>query len=62
MSGNGTFIKNTNSMGQIRERAINRILDLTTGWTRLELENIEDTLELAALSYDVERAIKYIKL
>ena len=49
-------------MEQIRERAINRILDLTTGWTRSELENIEDTLELAALSYDVERAIKYIKL
>ena len=49
-------------MEQIRERAINRILNLTTGWTREELMHIENTLELAALSYDVERAIKYIKL
>ena len=46
----------------MRERAINRILNLTTGWTRKELEHIEPTMELVALSYDVERAIKYIKL
>lgn len=45
----------------MRERAIKRILDLTDGWTRLELENIEDTLQLAALSYDVEKAVKYAK-
>ncbi len=62
MSGNGTFLKNTYNMTQIRTRAINRILDLTTGWTREELIHIEDTMELVALSYDVERAIKYIKL
>ena len=46
----------------IRARAINRILNLTDGWTMEELMNIEDTMELVALSYDVERAIKYIKL
>ena len=57
MSGNGIF-KNNN----MRDRAINRILNLTTGWTREELTHIEDTMELVALSYDVERAIKYIKL
>ena len=47
---------------EMRERAINRILDLTSGWTRSDLENIQDTQELVALSYDVEQAIKYIKL
>ena len=45
----------------MRERAIKRILDLTNSWTRKELENIEDTQELVALSYDVEEAIKYKK-
>ena len=46
----------------MRERTIKRILALTDGWTREELTHIEDTLELVALSYDVEKAIKYIKL
>ena len=46
----------------MRARAINRILNLTTGWTQEELMHIEDTMELVALSYDVEKAIKYIKL
>ena len=46
----------------MRARAINRILNLTDGWTMEELMHIEDTKELIALSYDVERAIKYIKL
>ena len=67
VNGNGTFIKNTNNMREVtqpmmRARAINRILNLTTGWTQEELMHIEDTMELVALSYDVERAIKYIKL
>jgi len=46
----------------MKERAIKRILDLTDGWTKEELENIEDTLELVALSYDVEQAIKFRKI
>ena len=46
----------------MRARAINRILNLTTGWTQEELMNIENTMELVALSYDVEKAIKYIRL
>lgn len=48
-------------MKSIRERAIIRILALTDGWTKSELENIEDTMELVALSYDVEKAFKFRK-
>jgi len=39
----------------MRERAINRILNLTNVYSREELESIEDTLELVALSYDVKK-------
>jgi len=37
----------------MRDRAINRILNLTDVYTREELESIKDTQELVALSYDV---------
>ena len=39
----------------MRERAINRILDLTDAYSRKELESIKDTQELVALSYDVKK-------
>ena len=42
----------------MRERAINRILSLTNAYSREELESIKDTLELVALSYDVEKTLK----
>jgi hypothetical protein len=42
----------------MRERAINRILSLTNAYSREELESIKDTLELVALSYDVEKILK----
>lgn len=45
----------------MKQRAIKRILELTDRWTKEELENIEDTLELVSLSYDVEQAIKFRK-
>lgn len=41
----------------MRERAINRILSLTDAYSRKELESIEDTLELVALSYDVKKIV-----
>lgn len=41
----------------MRERAIKTILSLTDKYTRQELESIEDTLELVALSYDVKLII-----
>jgi len=39
----------------MRERAINRILNLTNAYSREELEAIKDTQELVALSYDVKK-------
>jgi len=42
----------------MKERAIKRILELTNRYTRKELELIEDTQELVALSYDVQRILK----
>ena len=42
----------------MRERAIKRILNLTNKYPRKELEGIKDTLDLVALSYDVERLMK----
>jgi hypothetical protein len=48
-------------MNTMRDRAINRILNLTTAWTREELIQIDDQLELVALSYDIEKTIKHIK-
>lgn len=41
----------------MKERAIKRILNLTDKYTKKELESIEDTLELVALSYDVKRIL-----
>ena len=41
----------------MRERAIKRILDLTDKYSRKELENIKDTLDLVELSYDVEKIL-----
>jgi hypothetical protein len=41
----------------MRERAIKRILNLTDKYSRKELENIKDTLDLVALSYDVEKIL-----
>ena len=41
----------------MRERAINKILNLTNKYTRTELESIEDTLELVLLSYDIEKVL-----
>ena len=43
---------------KMRERAIKRILDLTDKYSRKELENIKDTLDLAELSFDVEKIMK----
>ncbi len=43
----------------MRERAINRILNLTDSYTKKELENIK-TLDLVALSYDVQKILKKI--
>jgi len=41
----------------MRERAIKRIQNLTDKYSRQELEAIEDTLELVALSYDLEKVL-----
>lgn len=41
----------------MRERAIKRILNLTDKYTKKELESIKDTLELVALSLDIERVL-----
>jgi hypothetical protein len=41
----------------MRERAIKRILNLTDKYSRKELENIKDTLDLVALSYDVKKIL-----
>lgn len=41
----------------MRERAIKRILDLTDKYSRKELENIKDTLDLVELSYDVQKIL-----
>ena len=45
----------------MRERAINRILNLTNAYSRKELESIKDTLELVALSYDVKKITNKIQ-
>lgn len=42
----------------MRERAINIILGLTNKYSRKELESIEDTQELVALSYDVKKILQ----
>jgi len=42
----------------MRERAIKEILSLTDAYSREELENIKDTLELVALSWDVKKIVK----
>jgi len=42
----------------MRERAINTILSLTDAYSREELDSIEDTLDLVALSYDVKKILK----
>ena len=41
----------------MRERAIQRILNLTDKYSRKELEKIDDTLDLVALSYNVEKIL-----
>ena len=41
----------------MRERAIKRILELTNEYTRKQLESIQDTQELVALSYDVKKIL-----
>jgi hypothetical protein len=41
----------------MRERAIKRILELTNKYTRKELESIQDTQELVALSYVVKKIL-----
>lgn len=41
----------------MRERAIKRILELTNKYTRKELESIQNTQELVALSYDVKKIL-----
>ena len=41
----------------MRERAIRRILNLTDKYSREELENINNTLDLVALSYEVEKVL-----
>jgi hypothetical protein len=41
----------------MRERAIKRIHYLTNKYSIEELEAIEDTLELVALSYDIEKVL-----
>ena len=45
----------------MRERAIKTILNLTDKYTKKELESIEDTLELVALSLDIKRILTKIK-
>lgn len=42
----------------MRERAIKEILSLTDAYSREELESIEETLELVALSWDVKKILK----
>ena len=41
----------------MRDRAIKRILNLTDKYSIKELEEIKDTLELVALSYDVQKIL-----
>ena len=41
----------------MRERAINRILNLTDKYSKNELESIEDTQELVSLSYIVQKIL-----
>ena len=41
----------------MRDRAIQRILNLTDKYSRSELENIKDTLDLVELSYDIEKVL-----
>lgn len=41
----------------MRERAIKTILNLTDKYTKKELESIDDTLELVALSFTVKRIL-----
>lgn len=41
----------------MRERAIQRILNLTDKYSRKELEDIKDTLDLVELSYEVEKIL-----
>ena len=41
----------------MRERAIKRILELTNKYTKQELESIQDTQELVALSYDIKKIL-----
>jgi len=41
----------------MRERAINRILNLTDKYSKNQLESIKDTQELVALSYDVQKIL-----
>ena len=41
----------------MRERAIKRILELTNKYTKQELESIQNTQELVALSYDVKKIL-----
>ena len=41
----------------MREQAIKRILNLTDKYSRKELENIKDTLDLVALSYDMKKIL-----
>lgn len=41
----------------MRERAIQRILNLTDKYSRKELENINDTLDLVELSYDLKKIL-----
>lgn len=41
----------------MRERAINKILSLTDKYTRKELEAIDDTLDLVALSLDIQKVL-----
>ena len=40
----------------MRERAINRILNMTNAYSKKELQNME-TLDLVALSYDVQKIL-----
>ena len=42
----------------MRERAIQRILNLTDRYSIEELKNIKDTLDLVELSYTVEKLLK----
>lgn len=45
----------------MRERAIKTILNLTDKYTKKELESIEDTIELVALSLDIKRILNKSK-